>query len=114
MNKRIDHSLLTAAMSTPDDDINPPTKTQQRGLVAQIAELSVGEATAKVKPVNAAWSLERYAMEGANLREVMRSSVSSSLRVAKARTGGEYEVELTEVMTTKRMLYVVALITRVS
>lgn len=112
MNKRIDPNLLAAAMATPDDNVTPPTRTQQAGLVAQISGLEVGEACSKLKKIDPTWSIARYAAEGSNVRELLRSSANSSVRVARARAGGEFDIEIADVTTMKRALYVMAIITR--
>lgn len=113
MNATIDHSLLAVAMSTPDSGIAPPGKTQQGSFVSQIRGLKVGESCARVKTIEPSTTLAQYAEEGGKVRETLRSSVGSSLRVARESQGfGEFEVEICETLTTKRQMYLIAIVTR--
>lgn len=112
MNIRIDADILAAALETPESDVPLPTRQQASSLVAQIGALEAGESASKAVPVDPAMSIAEYATHGVAMRERLRQSVNSSLRVAKGRTGGEYEIEIADLMTTKRQLYIVAVITR--
>lgn len=108
----LDMNMLTAALATPDADVATPTRQSSSSLVSQIAALDVGDSASKVTLVDPAMTMAEYAEQGVEMRERVRQSVSSSLRVAKGRTGGEYEIEIADVLTTKRVLYIVAIITR--
>ncbi len=114
MPKTANLSLLTAAMATPEPDVEIPVRQHTASLVAQIAGLEIGDSACKVKLVDPALTIAEYATTGIELRDQLRSSVNSSLRVAKSRTNGEYEIEVAEVMTTKRMLYLLAIVTRIA
>lgn len=105
-------NALNAAVATPDTDVAMPTRQSSSSLVSQIASLDVGDSASKVTQVDSTMSLGEYAQQGVEMRERLRQSVSSSLRVAKGRTGGEYEIEIADLMTTKRVLYIVAIVTR--
>lgn len=103
---------LTAAMSTPDTDVPVPPRQQATSLTSQIAALDVGESVAKLKRIDGDITMAEYAEQGTTWRESLRDNASSSMRAAKARTGGTYEIEVADLTTTGRNVFLVAIVTR--
>ena len=112
MTKRIDKQQLTAAMSTPDPDVGVPSRQKAGSLTAQVAALDIGECASKASPVDTRLTLADYVLNGAEMREAIRNSVKSSVRLASSRTGGKYDTEVSDMITTGGRLYIVAVVTR--
>lgn len=105
-------AALKRALAAPDDDVSPSTRRKEHSLTSQIAALEVDGCASHAKPVPADTTLDDYQFNGQAMREAVRNNVAASMRAAKARTGGTYEIEVGDLFTTGRKLYIVAIITR--
>ena len=112
MPSTLDKKQLTAALATPDTDVGIPSRREAGSLSSQITALEAGDCAAKPILVDSSMSLADYALNGATLRDNLRSSVKSSVRLAQTRTGGTYIIEVSDMITTAGRLYLVAVITR--
>jgi hypothetical protein len=103
---------LRAAIATPEADVPVPSRENIGSLTSQIANLPVGECVSKARRVPGNLTLSTYADSAIEANEKLRSSVGSCVRSAKERSGGEYTIEIGDLLTTQRSLYLVAVITR--
>lgn len=105
---------LLSAMAAPDEDVSPPSRVNPTSRASQIAGLSVGESACFTSgAVDDEVSLAQVLASIPELTASLRNNVMSSVRQATARTGGVYTVEVTDVTTPQRKLYVVAIVTRI-
>lgn len=107
-----DRTHLAAAMSTPETDVEVPSRHKAGSLTSQVAALEVGECTSKVIAVPLNATVSDYMREGSDMRKQLRNSVQSSVRLAAQRSGGEHEIEVSSMVSTSGRLYIVAVITR--
>lgn len=110
--KQFPYNQLSEAMAKPDDDVSPNSRRKPHSLISQIEALEVGECASKAVPVSPDTTFDDYATNGYAMREALRNSVAASMRAAKARTGGTYEIDTSDMFTTGRKLFIVAIITR--
>lgn len=103
---------LAQAFERVEDDVQPETRRKAHSLISQIEALDIGDCASKALQVSPDITFDEYATEGPAMREALRNSVAASMRAAKGRTGGTYEIETSDMMTTGRKLYIVAIITR--
>ena len=83
---------------------------------SQIAALKPGEMTSKVQSVDTGLTLDEYARTSHAMREKLRSVCNSTARQVRGsadRADATYTVEVGEMMTVGRVMYLVAIITRV-
>lgn len=114
MNKKVSMTTLTAAVSTPDDSVAVPNRKSAASMTSLIANLEIGQCCSRVQPLPSNMTLAEYAAQGSDMREGLRAAVGASVRAAKVQTNAEYQVEVTDVITTQRSIYVLAIVTRVS
>ena len=112
MQKTLAGKKLAQALDKPDDDVTPNTRRKPHSLISQIEALEVGECASKALPVSPDITFDEYATNGYAMREALRNSVAASMRAAKARTGGTYEIDTSDMFTTGRKLFIVTIITR--
>jgi hypothetical protein len=112
MNKRVDHKVLAAALATPEEGIATPPRTRPTSAITQIAALEVGEHWSRVQSVPVNTPLKDYAADSVQWRDDLRNSINSSVRHAKARTGGTYTIEVGDFISPARTIYLVAIVTR--
>lgn len=110
--KSFPYKQLREAVEAPDDTPPPNSRRNPNSLISQIEALEVGDCASKVLPVSPDMTLDEYATNGYAMREALRNSVAASMRAAKARTGGTYEIDTSDMFTTGRKLFIVAVITR--
>lgn len=114
MAKRKTIPHLEAAVNTVDDGVPEPSRRRSSSFASVIADLEIGETASKAQRVEDDTTLAEFAEKSAAWREALRNTCATSMRQAKARTGGEYSIEIADVMTQARSLFIVALITRTS
>lgn len=112
MNSRVEHSILAASLATPEEGVGKPGRTRPASAITQIAALKPGEHWARVATPPAGMPLKDFAAESGEMREALRNLVNSSLRHAKAKTGGTYSVETGDFISSNRTLYLVCVVTR--
>lgn len=105
---------ITAAMRTVEDDVSEPSRKRSSSMASVIADLEIGETASRAQRVDPTTTLTDYAEQYAELRESLRNNVAPSVRQAKARTGGEYSIEIVDTLTQNRALFIIALVTRIS
>lgn len=105
---------IMAAIDTPDDDVSAVRSFKPGSLLSQIKMLGIQECCAKVIPVATEITVHELAEQGTEMRRQIRNAVGSSIAAAKKITGHEYDVEVTNAMTTASRLYLIAIITRTS
>lgn len=106
-------SALAAAISITDADVPVPSRARPDSLTSQIRALEVGGIAIKGAKLDAAMTLGEQAAQLASINDKIYKSISSSVRHAKAVTGGTYTVEMSDFFTRSRALVVAAVITRV-
>ena len=107
-------SHLSAAMSTPEADVEVPSRHKAGSLTSQVAALEVGDCASKVIAVPLTATVSDYMRDGSDMRKQLRNSVNSCVRLAAQRSGGEHEIEVSSMVSTGGRLYIVAVITRVA
>lgn len=105
-------SRLADALDSPDDDVKPDSRRKPGSLISQIEALQVGDSAAKALQVSPDMTLDEYATNGYDMRAALRNSVAASMRYAAKRTGGTYEIDTSDMFTSGRKLFMVAIITR--
>lgn len=110
--KRMPARKTVSAMAVADDGSIESTRRRSSSFAAVLTDLAVGETAARVQPVDPGLTLEEYGEQFVELREALRNNCSPAVRQAKARNGGEYSIEIADVMTQSRKLFLVALVTR--
>ena len=104
---------ILAAMAAPDSDIDPPSRVQPSSRASQIAALELGESACFTSgSTDTDMSLATVLASIPEWTASLRNNVMSSVRQASARTGNAYTVEVTDVTTPQRNLYIVAIVTR--
>ena len=113
MTSKPAQSAIDQALDAPEST-DAPARGNVNSLAYQAALLAVGETTSRVELVDEAHTLAEYAMAGVVLRDKLRNGVSSSLRnVSQKHKGRRFEIEIGDMFTTGRRLYLVAIVTRV-
>ncbi len=79
---------------------------------AQVQELNPGESVSKVRMVDVTMTVDRLPDEMPALRQQVRNSVAPAVARAKEIVGGDYTVEVGDVVMPSGKLYVVAVVTR--
>lgn len=101
------------AMSAPDKDIPVPTKGQRSSsFAASVFDLEVGQSASKVERVESMFAIATLSHILRERKERMRNGVASTVAAAKAKTGGVYSIEVSELITTAGNIYVVVIISR--
>lgn len=104
---------VLTAMAAPDDGIDPPSRANPSSRASQIAALDIGESCCFTSgSFSSGLSLGEALASIPERTAALRNTVMSSVRQATARTGGQFTVEATEVITPQRNMYVVAIVTR--
>lgn len=104
---------ILAAMAAPDSDVDPPSRVQPGSRASQIAALALGESCCFTSGrVDGGMVLDEVLASLPDWGAALRNSVMSSVRQASSRTGNAYTVEVTDVTTPQRNMYVVAIVTR--
>jgi hypothetical protein len=114
MATQILQSRINAALSVPEPDVREPMRRKLYSFVGSLAELKIGETASKISPIDPTMSLADVQANLTNFRATLRNNVTSSVRQASARSGGEYSVEVTDFVTPSGQWYVIALVTCVS
>lgn len=78
----------------------------------QVAELEIGEACSKLMQVEAGVTLADVTENLTEWKTSLRNNMASAVTGAKKRTGGQYAVEVTQVITIAGTFYLLAIITR--
>lgn len=104
---------ILAAMAAPDDGVSPPSRVNPSSRASQIAALGLGESVVFTSgSINPGLSLAEVLASLPDWGAALRNSVMSSVRQASARTGAQYGVEVTDVTTPQRNMYVIAIVSR--
>jgi hypothetical protein len=107
------HTRLAAALEAPESDIAQPGRGRSSSFTAQVADLALGETASKLLPVEPSAALCDIQKDLPAIRERLRNNVASSVRHAKARTGGNYSVEVCDLHTPTGQWFTIALVTRI-
>jgi hypothetical protein len=105
---------LSAAIETPETGLDEPQRRKSSSFAAQVLDLEVGETAPRISRIDPGATIAVIAESLPDLRNSMRNGVSSAVRRAMERTGGEYSVEVTDFTTPAGAWFVLALVTRVS
>lgn len=105
-------TLLEAA--SIEDDVPKPPRRRSSSFASVLSDLRVGETAARAQVVDPALTVGDFAAQSVALREALRNNCAPAVRQARGRTGGEYSIEIADVMTPSRRLFLVALVTRIS
>lgn len=107
-----DTKKIVAAMSTAETGVEPPNRQRSSSFTAVIADLIPGEHCSKVLEIDSSHTLATVSEHMPTWRQELRNNVTPSVRNARARTGGEYTIEVGEMTTGTRRLFLVAVVTR--
>lgn len=100
------------ADTASDGDAESTSRRRDSSFATVVASLDVGHTAARAMRLHPSTPLGDLELEGARWKEALRNNTAPAVKRAREQTGGEYEVEVTEAMTTKRRIYIVALVTR--
>lgn len=112
MNHRIDPAILSASLETPERDVQRPGRAQPTSAITQIASLKVGESWSAVEKPPENTPLKDFAADSSAWRDALRNRIQSSVRHAKARTGGSYVMETGDFISSARNVYLICVVTR--
>lgn len=105
---------LTAAIATPEDGIEHPARRRRSSLTAQLVDARVGDTVTKALLIAPELTLADVRANLAGWHDELRNSCSSGVRTARKENGGEYQIEVQDLLSGKGRMYVIALITRLS
>lgn len=80
----------------------------------QVEELEVGECCSRIQQLDPNMTMLEFAQQSSELKATLRNNVAPSVRGARKRTGGDYTIEVTTAVTTPGMVYLLAVVTRIS
>lgn len=106
------HAAITAALATPDDDVQQPSRRKPGSFNAQVADLAVNETASQAKMIDADLSIAEVQAGLPVMRQELRNNITKVVARAKEATGGEYTVEVTDFTTHARNWFLIALVTR--
>lgn len=104
---------LTAALSTAETDVEPPSRERTGSFTSHLATLEVGDCAARPRRLPGTMTIGDYAENGSRLRENLRDSTNRCVRDAAKKTNGIYNIEVCDVTTPGRNVYMLAIVTRV-
>lgn len=102
---------LDAALSTPDDDVAVPIRTQPGSFLSRFKALQPGDLLSHVERADIWMRLGELEDKGSEVREKLRAKMASATRAATAVTGYSYSTEITTVITNGGKLYFLAIVT---
>lgn len=106
------HAAITAALATPDDDVQQPSRRKPGSFNALVADLAVGETASQAKQIDGDLTITEVANSLAVMRQELRNNITKVVARAKEATGGEYTVEVIDTLTHARNWFLIALVTR--
>lgn len=85
---------------------------KQSSFSAVVADLLVGESTIRTSPISGTAKVSTINEAISGWKEQLRNSIQPTIARAKKATGGEYSVEITELITGSGRLFVLGIVTR--
>jgi hypothetical protein len=105
---------INAAIDNPDRGVTEKTtRVQPASFASQVAALEPGEHITKSLAVNETVTLRMLPVVLNDMKDALRNNTAPSVRQAKARTGGEYSIEISDMRTLSGRMFVVAVVIRV-
>lgn len=105
---------MITTTNTEDNSMGITTRHRRQPLsfAAAVANLEPGEEFAKLQRINASATFESIQATLPAMRDTLRNNIAPAVARAKAETGGQYSVEVTDFMTTSRNWFLIAVVTR--
>jgi hypothetical protein len=107
---------LKQAINEADDAVAVAPKARTVNIVnlmAQVTALDIGQCCSRVERVPMDMSIKDFADQSTEMKNSLRNNMAPSVRGAKAKTGGDYTIEVTTTITTPGQLYIVGIVTRI-
>lgn len=107
---------LKTAITEADSAITVPPRSRTVNIVnlmAQVTALEIGQCCSRVERVPMDMTLKEFGEQSTELKNSLRNNMAPSVRGAKAKTGGDYTIEITTTVTTPGQLYIVGIVTRI-
>lgn len=106
---------LPALMKSPEDDVEVPQRRTPGSFLSQLTDLRLGECAARAQRIEGHCTLADFQAQSAAWREALRNTVSTAVRHARNRVpGADYAIEVTDVLTASRNLFITAIVTRIA
>lgn len=113
MAQTLDPTLLAVAMLTADDDVSPASRINPASNTSQIAALALGECFSKSVLVDVYQRVGEFTDSARSGRDALRNALNSAVVQARKRTGNNYIMEISTLVTASSKLYNVAIVSRV-
>jgi len=97
-----------------DKDVPLPERRSTYSFTSAIEMLAVGECAARAENVDKYNALAVIQDTLPARKESLRNNIAPSVKAAKGRTGGEYTVEVTDMLTPARNWMIIGIVTRVA
>ena len=105
-------TTLDKALDNPEIGIKPPTRRKSSSFTAQVIDLEVGESCSRVEQIDPRMAVLTVQQNIVTMRQQFRNRCDPSVMQAKKATGGQYVLEVTDVMTAARSWFILAIVTR--
>lgn len=89
-----------------------PGRTRKSSFAAAVADLEVGEQVAKLKRIDTDQTIDQIHASMQSEKDALRNNTTPAVTRAKAETGGQYTIEVTDFQTGSRNWFLIAVVTR--
>lgn len=107
-------TIIAAGLSSPELDVDVPARRKSTSFNAQVTELSAGETASRAQLIDSTLTVTEIRAQISGIKETLRNSLKKVTQRARETTGGEYMMEVTDVVTYSSRWFVIGLITRVA
>ena len=107
-------TAIAAAILSPEAGVAEPKRAKLSSFAAQILDLEPGQCASRVVQVPSDTPLSELRSLMSTMRDNLRNNVAPARARAADKLKAEFSTEVTDFMTPAAVLYVVAIVTRVS
>ena len=95
-----------------DSSVPTPRRRRESSFSAAVADLAVGEQVAKLQRIDTARSFTDIRADLQTMRDALRNNTTPAVARARAQTGAQYTIEVTDFMTNAKNWFLIAVVTR--